>query len=150
MEEDRVKKIQQWCVDAGKPKPDGYWGDANGYKKLCQRDDIDLVYTATPWELHVPVMVEAMKNGKHAAMMENCCYDRTELMTLNMVRQSVLGELLYSTCGYMHDLRRHKLSRDYYWHMWRLLAVRRLTLRTPPMIQDPIAATIWCKERRDW
>lgn len=147
MEEDRVQKIQQWCIDAGKPKPDGYWGDANGYKKMCQRDDIDLVYTATPWELHVPVMVEAMKNGKHAAtevpaaitldqcwemvetaeatnkhavMMENCCYDRMELMTLNMVRQGVLGELLHATCGYMHDLRWHKLSRDYYWHMWRL------------------------------
>jgi len=33
-------------------------------------------------------MVEtAEKTGRHCQMMENCCYDRIELMTLNLVRQ---------------------------------------------------------------
>ncbi len=28
-------------------------------------------------------------------MMENCCYDRTEMMVLNMVRKGVFGELVH-------------------------------------------------------
>ena len=33
----------------------------------------------------------AEKTGKHCQMMENCCYDRIELMTLNLVRQGRAG-----------------------------------------------------------
>jgi predicted dehydrogenase len=104
---------------------------------MCAEEDLDLVFTATPWEWHVPVCVAAMKNGKHAAtevpaaitldecwelvetaekknkhcvMQENCCYDRIELMTLNLVRQGVLGEVLHAEAGYLHDLREVKFS----------------------------------------
>ncbi len=135
--EDRVKRAQKIVTDAGHAKPDGYSNGEEDYKNLCARDDIDLVYTATPWEWHVPVCVEAMENGKHAAtevpaaytiddcwrlvetsertlryciMMENCCYDREEMMILNMVRQGVLGELLHAECGYLHDLRALKFD----------------------------------------
>ena len=38
-------------------------------------------------------------------MMENCCFGRKELMVLNMVRQGVLGEIVYCSGGYLHDLR---------------------------------------------
>ena len=37
------------------------------FERLCETEDLDLVYTATPWEWHVPVMLAAMRNGKHAA-----------------------------------------------------------------------------------
>ena len=134
---ERVARAQKIVQDAGFPKPDGYSNGEYDYKNLCARDDIDLVYTATPWEWHVPVCVEAMENGKHAAtevpaavtieeawklvetsertkryciMMENCCYDREEMMILNMVRQGVLGELLHAECGYLHDLRALKFD----------------------------------------
>jgi hypothetical protein len=43
-------------------------------------------------------------------MMENCNYDRPELMVLNMVRQGILGEVLHAECGYLHDLREVKFS----------------------------------------
>ena len=34
----------------------------------CARPkQLDLVYNATPWEFHVPIMLAAMKNGKHTA-----------------------------------------------------------------------------------
>ena len=119
-------------VKAGQPKPEGYSRGETDFQRLCQQEDLDLVYTATPWEWHVPVCLAAMTNGKHAAtevpaaitleqcwqlvetaektgrhcvMTENCCYDRTELMILNMVRQGLLGELLHAECGYLHDLR---------------------------------------------
>ena len=37
------------------------------WKKICERDDIDLIYQCTPWLLHTPIAVYAMKHGKHAA-----------------------------------------------------------------------------------
>jgi hypothetical protein len=52
-------------------------------------------------------------------MMENCCYDRTEMMILNMVRQGLFGDLLHAECGYLHDLRELKLT-DFYQGRWRV------------------------------
>ena len=36
--------------------------------RLCDRDDVDLVFNSTPWRWHVPVCVEAMTAGKHTAV----------------------------------------------------------------------------------
>jgi predicted dehydrogenase len=106
---------------------------------MCDRPDVDLVYNATPWEWHVPICVAAMRAGKHAAtevpaaytldgcwelvetaertrrqcvMMENCNYDRPEMMVLNLVRQGLLGDLLHGEAGYLHDLRELKFSTE--------------------------------------
>ena len=35
------------------------------YKEMCQDPDIDAVMVATPNQVHVPVAMEAIKNGKH-------------------------------------------------------------------------------------
>ncbi|MCC7010825.1 MAG: Gfo/Idh/MocA family oxidoreductase [Acidobacteria bacterium] len=119
-------------VAAGHPPPAIYTRGPRDFERLCETEDLDLVYTATPWEWHVPVMLAAMAHGKHAAtevpaattledcwalveaserherhavMMENCNYDRMELMVFNMSRQGVFGELLHAEGGYLHDLR---------------------------------------------
>ena len=124
---------------AGQPAPRLYTRGERDFERLCAEEDLDLVYTATPWRWHVPVCLAAMENGKHAAtevpaavtleecwqlvetseqtgrhcvMMENCCYDRAELMILNMVRKGLLGELLHAECGYLHDLRDIKFSNE--------------------------------------
>lgn len=142
---DRVARWQRAVVEAGRPEPHGYTGRGD-WRRVCERDDMDLVYCATGWDLHAPICAEAMRNGKHAAteiplavtldecwhlvetaertrrhcvMMENCCYDRTEMMILNMVRQGLFGELLHAECGYLHDLRELKLT-DYYVERWRV------------------------------
>jgi hypothetical protein len=52
-------------------------------------------------------------------MMENCCYDRPEMMCLNMVKQGILGEILHAEAGYLHDLRGIKFS-DEGEGLWRL------------------------------
>ena len=39
---------------AKRPAPAVYTGGERDFERLVQRDDIDLVYTATPWEWHVP------------------------------------------------------------------------------------------------
>ncbi len=133
----KVERAQKWVVEAGQPKPAGYANGPRDFERLCASEDLDLVFTATPWEWHVPVCLAAMRNGKHAAtevpaamsledcwalvetaektkrhcqMMENCCYDRIELMTLNLVRRGLLGEVLHGEAGYLHDLREVKFS----------------------------------------
>ena len=142
----KVERMQALVADAGRPKPAGFSGGPEDFRRLCDRQDVDLVFTATPWEWHTPVCLAAMHAGKHAAtevpmcvsveecwalveaaertgrhcvMMENCCYDRTEMMILNMVRQGLFGELLHAECGYLHDLRELKLT-DFYEHRWRI------------------------------
>lgn len=126
-------------------EPDLYSGNPEEWKKLCDRDDIDLVYIATPWELHTPMAVYAMEQGKHAAvevpaaitldecwqlvetsektkkhcmMLENTCYDFFELMTLNMARQGFFGDIIHGEGAYIHDFMPgifNKEKRD----MWR-------------------------------
>jgi hypothetical protein len=124
---------------AGHPTPRLYTRGPTDFLRMCETEDLDLVYTATPWEWHVPICVAAMRNGKHAAtevpaavtmeeawqlveeaeryakhcvMMENCNYDRMEMMVLNMVRQGVFGEILHAEGGYLHDLREIKFSSE--------------------------------------
>lgn len=141
-----VARARKLVVDAGKPAPVGYDRGPEDFRRMIDREELDLVFVATPWEWHAPVMLHAMRNGKHAAtevpmgvsveemwalvetaekerrhcvMMENCCYDRAEMMILNMARQELLGELLHAECGYLHDLRQLKLT-DFYVDRWRV------------------------------
>jgi hypothetical protein len=144
--EPRAREVAQWVVDDGRPAPDLYTRSETDFERLCDRDDLDLVFNATPWEWHVPVCVAAMKTGKHAAtevpaaytldgcwelvetaektlrhcvMMENCNYGRREMMMLNMVRQGLLGEVLHAEGAYIHDLRAIKFE-DKDEGLWRL------------------------------
>ncbi len=134
---EKVARIQSWVVEAGQPEPAGYTRGERDFIRMCEEQELDLVYNATPWRWHVPICVAAMKNGKHAAtevpaaltieecwelvetaekyrkhcvMMENCNYGRAEMMVFNMVRQGVLGEILHAECGYLHDLRAVKFD----------------------------------------
>ena len=45
-----------------------YSTDPNGWKKFCERGDVDLIYCTTPPELHAPIAVYAMKHGKHVVV----------------------------------------------------------------------------------
>ena len=67
---DRVQKnlndASRKLREAGLPVAAEY-PEEEDWKKICERDDIDLIYTCTPWYLHTPIAVYAMKHGKHAA-----------------------------------------------------------------------------------
>ena len=65
--EAKVTRAQQWVQDAGQPKPVAYFRGETDFQRMCDQEDLDLVYTATPWEWHTPVCVAAMETGKHAA-----------------------------------------------------------------------------------
>jgi predicted dehydrogenase len=60
------------------------------------------------------------KTRKHCMMLENCCYDFFEMLTLNMVRNGMFGELIHAEGAYIHDLLDSNFSKTSYSDMWRL------------------------------
>jgi hypothetical protein len=54
-------------------------------------------------------------------MLENCCYDFFELLTLNMARNGLFGEIIHAEGAYIHDLSTSYLfNKNSYADMWRL------------------------------
>jgi hypothetical protein len=129
---DRAEAAVKACEQAHRNRPEVYVGDEHVWEKMVERDDIDAVYIATPWNWHVPMALRAMEHGKHAfievsaaltiedcwrlvdaserlqkhcVMLENCCYGENELFVLNLAREGVFGELSHAECAYLHDLR---------------------------------------------
>lgn len=143
IEPDRVEKNVNFLKEHGIEVSGTYTGN-EGYKELCKRDDIDLVYICTDWVNHAPVALEALNNGKnvacevpsatslaecwalvnaaeknrrHCMMLENCCYDFFELSALEMARQGVFGDIIHAEGAYCHNLTDYW---DGYWRNWRL------------------------------
>ena len=128
---ERVEKAQNSLVKRGAPKAVYEYSGEEGWKQLCENDDIDLVYLAVPWQMHTTMAVYAMEHGKHVAievpaatsieecwalvntsertrrhciMLENCCYDYFELTCLNMAQQGLFGEIVHAEGAYCHNL----------------------------------------------
>ncbi len=66
--EDRVEVGQKILADSGMPPARTYGKDEDDWKRMCESDDIDLIYQVTPWRLHTPVSVFAMEHDKHSAV----------------------------------------------------------------------------------
>lgn len=147
IQSERVDKCQAILEKHGLPKARSYSGSKEIWKEMCQSADLDLIYITTPWAWHTPMAVYAMESGKHAAsevpaaktidecwqlvetsektrkhfmMLENCCYDFFELLTLNMARQGYFGEIIHGEGAYIHDLLEGNFSKSKYSDMWRL------------------------------
>ncbi len=126
--EAQMRRARERVERAGQPPP----AMVSDWRALCERDDIDLVYICTPWDMHVPPALYAMECGKHAAVevpaattladcwrlvdtsertrrhciqLENCCYEFAEMMVLNMIRAGLFGRLTHGEAAYIHDLR---------------------------------------------
>ena len=132
----KVAKAQRILAAKGRGPAVEYCGP-DSWKKVCERSDVDLIYNCTHWQLHTPIAVYAMEQGKHVAvevpaaltvdecwqlvntaektrkhcmMLENCCYDFFELATLNMAQQGVFGEVVHGEGAYIHDLREYNFD----------------------------------------
>ena len=102
------------------------------YKELLENKCVDAVFVATAWEYHADIAAEAMFRGKITALevggaytgedcwklvnayektktpfmfMENCCFDRSEMMITAMVRDGLFGEIVHCSGAYGHDCR---------------------------------------------
>ena len=126
--EDRLERSAELINKMRGTTPDKY----TDYKDVLKSDNVDAVLVATAWETHISIAIEAMKAGKITAlevggacsieecwklvhtyeetgtpimMMENCCYDRFELISTALVRSGKLGEIVHCHGAYGHDLR---------------------------------------------
>ena len=126
-----VKGSQRYLQSIGRPEAKEFFGDDNIWKQMVELPDLDLIYICTPWVWHTPMAVYAMENGKHTVcevpiartvdeawqlvetsentkkhcmMLENCCYDFFELLTLNMARQGMFGDIIHGEGAYIHNL----------------------------------------------
>lgn len=102
------------------------------YKELLASGLCDAVYIATSWESHSEIAIEAMKAGVAVAvevggaydveecyklvrtyeqtktpfmLMENCCFNKSELLATSVARSGKLGTIVHCSGAYAHDLR---------------------------------------------
>ncbi len=129
---EKTVRAAKLCREYGQKEPAIYHDGPQAFEKLVTRDDIDFVYTATPWEWHVPIMLAALAAGKHCGsecpigttlkdlwslvdasekaqkhcmQLENCNYGETEMLINRLVREGIFGEVLHVEGAYLHDLR---------------------------------------------
>ncbi len=123
---------------SGKRLPQVYTGDAYAWKRLLEKEKLDAVIIATPWEWHKPMIIGTLEAGikyvgtevilgitlqdhwdvvkaaekynANVMMLENVCYRRDVMAVLNMVRQGLFGEIVHLQGGYQHDLREVKFN----------------------------------------
>ena len=120
--EDRCAKAVSYC----KEKKNWDVASTTDYRALIERDDVDVVCIFSAWETHIPAAIYAMNCGKqvctevggaysledcwslvetyertriHCMMLENCCYDRNEMMVMRMVREGVFGKIVHCEGG---------------------------------------------------
>ncbi len=137
IKDEAANNAAKLVVDSGRKEPAIYSGNAESFRQLVTRDDLDGIVIATPWLWHSTMAVSGMKAGKYVAVevpaatteeecwdlvntseetgmpcmiLENVCYRRDVMAVLNMVREGLFGELIHCHCGYQHDLRQVKFN----------------------------------------
>ena len=147
LKEDKLNKNNDYLKTIQPKGAELYFGNETEWKKVAERDDIDLLIIATPWNYHTEMSVYGMEQGKHVACeqpmamtledcwklievaertqkhcmyMENCCFNGEELWVLNMIDKGVFGEVNHAEGAYIHDLRKHMMHDTYYENQWRI------------------------------
>jgi predicted dehydrogenase len=128
---EHLQRATDMVAKAGRKTPEGYSdGEEQAFKSLMDRDDLDAVVIATPWEWHTPMAVYGMRAGKYVGvevpaaitmeecwelvntheetnvpcmMLENWSFRRDNLAVLNMIRQGLFGEIVHCHCAHSHD-----------------------------------------------
>ena len=102
------------------------------YKEVLDKTKPDSVLVSTAWEYHIEVALYAMEKGIAVAMevggayndreieklvetyertktpfmfMENCCFNKEELLATSMARKGLFGKIVHLEGAYAHDLR---------------------------------------------
>lgn len=102
------------------------------FNEFINDKDLEAVYVATSWEAHINQSIKCMEHhipvgmevgGAYSVkdcwrlvkayektktpimMLENCCYDKFELLLTSIARKGLLGDIIYCHGAYSHDLR---------------------------------------------
>jgi predicted dehydrogenase len=121
-----IEKSRVWFEDTDHD-PVIYTDGENEWKKLCERDDLDLILVCTPIPLHAQISIYALKQGKHVCsevaaawemedcwelvqtaeeeqkhfmMMENYSYMDFHLVTINMSYKGFFGDIIHAEGAY--------------------------------------------------
>lgn len=124
---ERVDFAAEKVVEAGQAQP----LKTTDFNKVLN-SGIDAVIVSTSWSSHVEVALAAMKKGVAVGIevggthnlddmqklvktyektktpfmfLENCCYNKDELLVTSLARNGKLGEICYCHGAYCHDLR---------------------------------------------
>jgi predicted dehydrogenase len=111
-------------------------GDARGFsdwREALNVSGLDAVFVFSDWATHTEISIYAMEKGIAVAsevgceysldnchtlvrtqektgtpymFMENCCYNRDELLATSMARRGLFGTLIHCSGTYSHDLRK--------------------------------------------
>ena len=130
--EDSLAHCRKQFKELDKQLPREYTGSPEAYKHMLEKETLDAVIIATPWQFHYPQAIDAMQAGVYVGCeviagltleehwdlvrvseetgvpymcLENVAYRRDVMAILNMVRQGLFGEILHLEGGYQHDLR---------------------------------------------
>ena len=125
---DRIEDAEKYLQEVGRQKPRSF----TDYKEFIKEADVDAAIVATPWAWHVDISVALLKagitvgcevgggyseedcwllvrtveeTGTPFMFLENCCFDKAELLATNLVRKGVLGKIVNASGAYCHDLR---------------------------------------------
>ena len=128
--------------------PDKYSDGPEDWKRMVERDDLDVIAIATNWEPHAEQALFSMENGKHVyvelpaaqhiddawnlvetsertrkhcmQVSRSCHRDDTGYI-LKMAREGLFGDIIHAEGHYIHDLlMSHILNKDMFYDMWRL------------------------------
>lgn len=125
--DDRIEAASARIIEKGDAEP----LKTKDYMEVIN-SGVDAIIVATGWSLHVAVTIAAMKAGITVAMevggthsiedcwklvecyeqtktpfmfLENCCYNKDEVLATSLVRNGVLGDVVHCSGEYGHDLR---------------------------------------------
>ena len=128
--EDRVDDAEKLILEA-RPDAKPPFKTTN-YKEIFEKNMLDAVYISAYWESHLEISMAAMRAGVAVAcevggaysidelyelvktqeetgtpfmFMENCCYNKHELLGTALARSGKLGKIVHASGMYGHDLR---------------------------------------------
>ena len=128
--EDRVDDAEKLILEK-RPEAKPPYKTTN-YKEILEKKMVDAVYISAYWESHLEIAIAAMRAGVAVAcevggaysidelhelvktqeetgtpfmFMENCCYNKQELLGTALARAGKFGKIVHASGMYGHDLR---------------------------------------------
>lgn len=126
--EDRVDKAIERIREERNVTAAGY----TDYTKMLEDESVEAVLIVSSWDEHIRMAIQSMRAGKITAcevggaydveecwelvrayeetktlimFLENCCFDKFELLSTALARLGMLGEVVHCHGAYSHDLR---------------------------------------------